>query len=890
MTGQAIAVFVLLAASFPSFISATTQYNNDAHPEAILFGPADMSGAGTRIRGMRETRNADFILGGLFPVHSRGYCERFNRINIVEAMLFALDTINSDPNLLPNITFGYDIRDTCFIEQVGLDETADLIITPMQGTCTATVGESANQTQTVANTTLITIGLVGAASSSVSIPIAGLTRLFTVPQVSFASTSDILGDRERYPYFYRTIPSDALEVQALIDVIQHFGWTYISTIFSRNTYGRFGIDGLVRIAGERGICIDLNEGIDETASVSDYRKIADKLSRSTANVVVFYSTRQHVQELFKHIKNITTRHFTWIGSGGWTQLADEFPPSVVSGFFGVLPVSNHHANSFHSYYSNLTLKSNLRDPWFPEFFHTFFNCSGDDCPLAGVTSGSNDFFVPLVIDAVYTHAHALQNYLNDICGSPVVWNRETTSCNGQNGTFDRSNLLQYVANVNFTSLTGNHVFFNQEGSVKSFRYRVTNYQAKTEQNISYSLENIGMWNSEFQAFDVSQGTPVQFFDSSGAIIPEAVSSACSSCAPGQYIRRIDSACCGLCDSCLGELFSNSSLASNCSNCSEYGEMWGNIPTVGSNGCVEIPKVFLSFSHPFAIVVSAGSVLGIILLIVAVILLAVFWNSPVIRASSRESVILILIGAASSFLTSFIYLSTPSLAICILQRILLWFCFSLMNGSLLVKVIRITRIFVFERLRTKQLKCVQWYHQVLSSLLIVCGQMVIVLLSVTIVNPNVLRELRLNTMNLNSLPEIIVTCEAEPILGFIVSVLYEAGLILITVILGTMTFKSPANFNESKTICVSAYILLTIWTMFFISYFFTGSARGLQNAFIALTTTLGAYTILVSVIGPRLFTVIFRKDEDSKNTQTYDVSPAVTMNTMNSNTVTISNVQ
>ena len=652
-----------------------------------------------------------------------------------------------------------------------------------------------------------------------------------------------------------------------------------------NTYGRFGIDSLVRIAGEIGICIDLNKGIDETATVSDYQKIADKLSRSTANVVVFYSTRQHVQELFKHLENVTTRHFTWIGSSGWTQLANKFPPNIVSGFFGVLPISNH-ANLFHSYYSNLTLGNNLRDPWFPEFFHNFFNCSGEDCPLAGVTAGSDDFFVPLVIDAVYTHAHALQNYLNDICGSPVVWNRETSSCNGQNGTFDRSNLLQYVANVNFTSLTGNRVVFNENGSVKSFTFRVTNYQAKTEQNeVSYSLENIGMW-SELNALDVSQDTSVQFFDFSGAMIPEAVSSACSSCAPGQYIRRIDGACCGLCDSCLGVLFSNSSLASNCSNCSVYGEMWGNTPTVGSNGCVEIPKVFLSFSHPFAIVVSAGSVLGIILLIVAVVLLAVFWNSPVIRASSRESVILVLIGAASSFVSSFIYLSPPSLAICVLQRILLWFCFSLMNGSLLIKVIRITRIFVFERSRTKQLKCVQWYHQVLFSLLIVCGQMVIVLLSVTIVNPNVLREVRLNTMNLNSQPEIIVTCEAEPILGFIVSVLYEAGLILITAVLGSMTFKSPANFNESKTICVSAYILLTIWTMFFVSYFFTGSAQSLQNAFIALTTTLGAYTILVSVVGPRLFTVIIRKDEDSKSKQTYDVSPAVTMNTMTSNAVTI----
>ncbi len=108
-------------------------------------------------------------------------------------------------------------------------------------------------------------------------------------------------------------------------MIQHFGWTYISTVFSRNTYGRFGIDELLRMASEIGICIDLNEGIEETATVSDYQKIADKLSRSTANVVVFYSTRQHVQELFKHLENVTTRHFTWIGSRGVATIVSWLP-------------------------------------------------------------------------------------------------------------------------------------------------------------------------------------------------------------------------------------------------------------------------------------------------------------------------------------------------------------------------------------------------------------------------------------------------------------------------------------------------------------------------------------------------------------------------------------
>ena len=707
-----------------------------------------------------------------------------------------------------------------------------------------------------------------------SIPIAGLSRLFTVPQISYSSTSDILGDRDRYSYFYRTIPSDSLEVQVLIDVIENFGWKYISTIFSRNSYGRFGIDELVRIANERGICIDLNEGIDETASEADYRKLAEKLAVSQANVVVFYATRGSVQELFRQLENVTTRHFTWIGSSGWTQLADEFPASVMSGFFGVLPVSNHTA-PFDRYYTNLTLSNNLRDPWFPEFYHTIFNCSGADCPRIGLATGSDDFVIPLIIDAVYTHAHALQNYLNDLCDSPIVWNRQTNTCNGQNSTFDRANLLQYVANANFTSLSGKRVFFNNEGSVQSFRYQVTNYQTRPETNgNSYSLETIGMWNSEFQQLELNLNKQVQFFDSSGQMVADPVNSECGTCSPGQYVRRINGACCGLCDSCLGMQFSNNSRAFNCNNCSMFGEeMWGNNPTVGSTGCVEIPKVFLDFSHPFSIVISIGSGLGLILLTVVVVMLAIFWTSPIIKASSRESVILILIGTAFSFAASFIYLSPPSLTICVLQRILLWFCFSLMNGALLIKVMRIARIFVFESSIPKPLKCMQWYHQILLSLLIVCGQMIIVLLSVAIVHPKVIRDLRLNSMNINSLPEIFVTCEPEPIVGLIASVLYEAGLILIIVVLGTMTFKSPANFNESKTICVSAYLLLTIWTMFFISYFFTDTTQVLHNAFIALTTTLGAYTILVSVIGPRLFAVTFNKEQDVKNEQTQESSPS-----------------
>lgn len=63
--------------------------------------------------------DGDIILGGLFPVHARGErgapCGELKKekgIHRLEAMLFAIDLINKDPDLLPNVTLGARILDT----------------------------------------------------------------------------------------------------------------------------------------------------------------------------------------------------------------------------------------------------------------------------------------------------------------------------------------------------------------------------------------------------------------------------------------------------------------------------------------------------------------------------------------------------------------------------------------------------------------------------------------------------------------------------------------------------------------------------------------------------------------------------------------------------------
>ena len=36
--------------------------------------------------------------------------------------------VNNDPQVLPNITLGYDIKDTCISENIALDESVDLVL------------------------------------------------------------------------------------------------------------------------------------------------------------------------------------------------------------------------------------------------------------------------------------------------------------------------------------------------------------------------------------------------------------------------------------------------------------------------------------------------------------------------------------------------------------------------------------------------------------------------------------------------------------------------------------------------------------------------------------------------------------------------------------------
>ena len=64
------------------------------------------------------------------------------------------------------------------------------------------------------------VGIIGGQSSEISLQLANLLRLFHIPQVSYMSTSSTLSDERLYQYFFRTVPSDTNQVDAIIDILR----------------------------------------------------------------------------------------------------------------------------------------------------------------------------------------------------------------------------------------------------------------------------------------------------------------------------------------------------------------------------------------------------------------------------------------------------------------------------------------------------------------------------------------------------------------------------------------------------------------------------------------------------------------------------------------------
>ena len=408
------------------------------------------------------------MLGGLFPVHQKGEgdtpCGIINAdrgIQRVEAMLYTIDRINANESILPGVKLGAEIFDTCARGTYALEQSLEYIRASFSSLdASEFICDDKSKAQPKFKPTAVA-GVIGGSYSSVSIQVANLLRLFRIPQISYASTSAQLSDKTRYEYFVRTVPPDRFQAFAMVDIVQYFNWTYVSTIASEGEYGVSGIEYFQQEAMARNICLAARIKISASAGQLEFDNAIDELKRKhSARVVILFLREEDAKGLLDAAtrKNQTGK-FVWIAADGWgTQEGPvKHNEQAAEGALTII-LQSAVLPEFDEYFLNLKPLQNDRNPWFNEYWEMVHSCkwpSADNpitdsdvvfCTGHEVLTRSKyrqEAKVQFIYDAVLAIAYSIDEMRKDVCPS------RARNCKALEKIDGHTLLKNYILNITF---------------------------------------------------------------------------------------------------------------------------------------------------------------------------------------------------------------------------------------------------------------------------------------------------------------------------------------------------------------------------------------------------------------------------------------------------------
>uniref|UniRef100_A0A3Q2NRH1 Metabotropic glutamate receptor 3 n=1 Tax=Fundulus heteroclitus TaxID=8078 RepID=A0A3Q2NRH1_FUNHE len=820
----------------------------------LLFGAVTAAPASViRIEG-------DLVLGGLFPVHEKGAgmeeCGRVNEdrgIQRLEAMLFAIDRINMDNTMLPGVSLGVHILDTCSRDTYALEQALEFVrasLTKVDDTeFICPDGSYALQD----DSPLAIAGVIGGSYSSVSIQVANLLRLFQIPQISYASTSAKLSDKSRYDYFARTVPPDFYQAKAMAEILRFFNWTYVSTVASEGDYGETGIEAFEQEARMRNICIATSEKVGRTNAKKSYEAVIRQLlQKPNAHVAVLFLRSDDARELIAAAARLNTS-FIWVASDGWGAQESIVKGNELTAEGAItLELAANPIPEFNRYFLSLDPVKNHRNPWFRDFWEQRFQCSlgAGGLGVAGTPLPPCDknlsidkrYFEPeskimFVVNAVYAMARALHNMQRSLCLNT------TKLCDSMKALDGRRLYRDYILNVSFTapfSPPGSEtaVKFDAQGDGMG-RYNIFSYQRSGER---YGYVPVGEWAETLSL----NGDLIRWPKEA------APTSQCSDPCERNEMKKMQAGeyCCWICTACEPHEYLADEFT--CSPCAP-----GQWPTDDLTSCYDLPEDYIMWEDAWAIGPITIACVGFVCTGL------VFWvfirhnNTPLVKASGRELCYILLLGVFMSYAMTFLFLAKPSPAICALRRLGLGTSFAVCYSALLTKTNRIARIFngVKDGAGAVRPRFISPFSQVFICLSLISVQLVMVSVWLLLEVPGTRRF---------TLPErrqtVILKCNVRDS-SMLLSLVYDVLLVILCTVYAFKTRKCPENFNEAKFIGFTMYTTCIIWLAFLPIFYVTSSDYRVQTTTMCISVSLSGFVVLGCMFAPKVHIIMFQPQKN-----------------------------
>ncbi|XP_040846099.1 vomeronasal type-2 receptor 116-like [Ochotona curzoniae] len=781
----------------------------------------------------------------LFPAEKPAF-RRFQPKNFqhVLALMFAVEEINRNPHLLPNLTLGFDLYNV-------MPSDMRILKNPLAW-LTGLDGGIPNYTCRRGAKAVAVLAETGIAAHT-----GMLLELYRIPQLTFGPLDPLLSDSSQFPSVYQMAPKDTSLALAMVSLMLHFGWTWVGLVVSDHQEGVAFVSDLRREMQEHGLCLAFVELIPVQQRFQTALIFAPifRIVASAASVVVLLGDTASFRNFYLAYYLITDKVWVTTSHLEFANIAQYF---LLNTFHGTLIFSHHHSeiSSFRTFLRTATPAKYPQDIYLALFWSLAFNCSVSEadcrtlqgCPpdaslerlpwhLFDMTMNDGSYYI---YNAVHAVAHSLHKMLQ---------HKSEAQPPGTGGKVVTPHWQMHsiLKSLQFANPAGDPVHLDQKRKLAA-AYDILNFWNFPE-GLGHTVK-VG----HFLPYD----PPGQRLSLSEELIewPTGITqipcSACSpSCGPGfsRTTREGAPTCCFDCTRCPDNEIANATDMDQCVTCPDH-----QYANAEHDRCLDKRVTFLAFKDPLGMAL-ACTALSLSILTAAI--LGVFvkhQDTPIVKANNRNLSYILLISLLLCFLCSFLFIGRPNTATCLLRQITFALVFTVAVSAVLAKTI--TVVLAFKAMKPGRTMRRLLVSGAPNAVIPICFLIQLTLCAIWLATSPPFVDTDAHSEH----GHIILLCNEGSITAFYCVLGFLGSLALGTFTVAFLARKLPDTFNEAKFLTFSMLVFCSVWVTFLPVYQSTkGKVMVAVEVFSILVSGAG---LLGCIFVPKCYIILLRPEKNS----------------------------
>ncbi|XP_061447532.1 vomeronasal type-2 receptor 26-like [Rhineura floridana] len=675
------------------------------------------------------------------------------------------------------------------------------------------------------------------------------------------------------------IPNGSPQYVGIVQLLQHFGWTWIGLIVSDDDTGEMFLRILIPLLLQNNICVAFKEIIpalkDIVEVTTEFKKLSERISSillpTKSNVILLQGDTRSMEALrfvlalYEHVETKPIER-VWLITAQWDFASvDHSNAFTPKSFNGTLSFTLHTTDvlEYEEFLENLNPNQSRLDliTWFWSFVFvcslpTFIfpeantvNCTGEEKlrSLPGIVfemrmSGQSYS----IYNAVYAVAHALHAMFSSrskqkAMGDGAKWNLLN---------IDPWQLHSFLKHIRFNNSVGEEIFFDKSGELAT-GYDVIN--TVTFPNKSICKVRVGRMDPlapEGKQFTIN-GSATVWNHKFNQTLPQ--STCVEPCHPGhsRTVREGEQICCYDCLQCSEGMISNMTDAAHCDKCPD-----DQHPNKKHDHCIPKRIVYLSYQETLGIILASTA---LFLSLITLAVMGIFiqnQSTPIVKANNWNITCTLLTSLLLCFPCSFLFIGQPGKVTCLLRQTVFGIIFSLAVSCVLAKTIIVVLAFMATKPGNRMRK---WVGKRLAvSVIILCTLIQTGICMVWLGISPPFPEFDMHSQS----EQIIVQCNEGSVLMFYTVLGYMGLLAIVSFTVAFFARRLPDTFNEAKLITFSMLVFCSVWVSFVPTYLSTkGKYMVAMEIFSILASSAG---LLGCIFIPKLYIIVLRPDLNTKD--------------------------